>query len=236
MGKNVTSDRLETYAKMHGGGRTYDFSQALAFKVIESDEGHQGKMYKMVLRNGQPMGGVCMTLCAFWLVFHAMQDKPGGNSFTRGRSVWDYLFKDGGLNMGAATNIVVEHKQSSGKQLVYFDSFLKQFGVNYRATGITGSGLSNAYLPFGYSALMAAGRLITTGNGYKMISLAKNTDGTGGGHAVSAWFDGRDVLFMDPNFGEFWLPNATAFHAWFQFFLLNTYMRSYKSLRARTYV
>ena len=72
MGKSPTSDALDAFAKTVGGFRTYDFSQAQAFKVIETDDPSQGKMYKMVLRNGQPMGGVCMTMCAFWVVFHAM--------------------------------------------------------------------------------------------------------------------------------------------------------------------
>src|SRR5262249_59570900 len=103
MGKNPTSDALETYAKMHGGGRTYDFSQATVFKVAPPTGDDQGKMYKMVLRNGKPMGGLCATICAFWAAFHAKQDSDNyqQNSFTKGRSVWDYLFNGGGLNTGA---------------------------------------------------------------------------------------------------------------------------------------
>jgi hypothetical protein len=193
-------------------------------------------MYKMVLRNGEPMGGVCMTLCAFWIAFHAMQDRPGGNSFTKGRSVWDYLFIDGGLNMGAATNIVVEHHKSSGRQTTYFDSFLNKFKIFYRSVSITGAPLSNVYMPISHTALLGAAKLITTAYGYKMISLAKKVDGTGGGHAVAAWYDGADVLFMDPNYGEFWLPSQKAFYAWFLFYLENTYINTYKSLRSRTYI
>jgi hypothetical protein len=236
MGASPTTDRLGLYARQLGGALTYDFSQAAAFKVAPSDQPDQGKLYKMVLRNGQPMGGVCMTLCAFWIVFHALQDRPGGKTFTNGRSVWDYLFKDGGLNLGAAQNIVVEHHLSSGDQLTYFDNFMKKFEIKYRPNNISGAPLSNSYQPFSYNSLMAAGRLITTANGYKMISLKKTNDGSGGGHAVTAWYDGHDVAFMDPNFGEFWFPNRGAFLAWFQFFIMNTYKTSYKSLRVRTYV
>lgn len=235
MPSNQRTDRLAIYAKMHGGGCMYDFSQATAFKVIESQEPDQGKMYKMVLRDGQPMGGVCMTMCAFWVVFHAAQDRPGGNSFTKGRSVWDYLFKDGGLNMGAATNIVVEHHQSSGDQTVYFDGFMEKFGIKFRPTTISGVPISNAYLPFTYSSVMGAAALITAVNGYKVISLKKTDAGTGGGHAVAGWYDGADVLFMDPNYGEFWLPSKNAFRAWFQFYILNVYKETYKSLRVRHY-
>ncbi len=235
MGKNPTSDKLDIYARVNGGARTYDFAQATAFRVADPSGPDQGKMYKMVLRNGQPMGGVCMTLCAFWIAFHAMQDK-GGNSFTKNRSVWDYLFNDGGLNLGAATNIVVEHKQSSGDQLTYFDAFLQKFKIMFRDKSISGGTLSNAYLPLSFTSIFACGRQITTANGYKMISLKKTTGGGGGGHAVAAWYDNADVLFMDPNYGEFWLPNRNAFLAWFNYFILNTYISSYKSVRSRTYV
>lgn len=236
MGKSPTSDALDAFAKTVGGFRTYDFSQAQAFKVIETDDPSQGKMYKMVLRNGQPMGGVCMTMCAFWVVFHAMQDKKGGNPFTKGRSVWDYLFNEGGLNTGAATNIVVEHHMSSGQQLAYFDSFMLKFGIQFRNKSIAGMQIPNVYMPLTAGTADQAATLITSVNGYKMISLKKTDSGAGGGHAVCAWYDGSDALFMDPNYGEFWFPSKVAMIKWFKYFWTKTYSKSYKSLRPRTYV
>ncbi|MES2071863.1 MAG: YopT-type cysteine protease domain-containing protein [Pseudomonadota bacterium] len=237
MGKNATSDRLESYAKMLGGGRTYDFSQASAFKVAESTGPDQGKMYKMVMRNGKPMGGVCATLCAFWVVFHAQQDAPkGGHSFTRGRSVWDYLFQDGGLNTGAATNITVEHFNSTGNQIGYLDAFMKKFKVERRAKRMSGSMITATPMVMSYTTLMQCSRHMTAIGGYKLLSLKPNTNGTGPGHMVSVWCDLGDVLFMDPNYGEFWLPDRAKFAAWFQFYVMNTYRTSFKSVTVYDYV
>jgi hypothetical protein len=237
VGKNIASDRLDTYARMQGGARTYDFSQATAFKVAESTEPDQGKMYKMVLRDGKPMGGVCATLCAFWIAFHAKQDAPGGNNgFTRGRSVWDYLFTDGGLNMGAATNITVEHHLSSGKQTAYLDNFMKKFKVVRRPTTVSGAIITASPTPMSYTSLMGCARYITGVAGYKMLSLKPNVNGTGSGHMVAAWWDYQDVLFMDPNYGEFWLPNKNTFASWFQFYIMNSYQKKYKSITVYDYV
>jgi hypothetical protein len=63
---DLTSDQLDTRAKTLGGFRSYYFKQGLHFQVGDTTAPDQGKMYKMVLRRGQPMGGVCATLCAFW--------------------------------------------------------------------------------------------------------------------------------------------------------------------------
>jgi hypothetical protein len=170
------------------------------------------------------------------MVFHALQEAGKPNTFTRGRSVWDYLFNDGGLNLGSAQNIVVEHHLSSGKQKVYLNGLMKKFHVVPRLKGMIGNILTEKPIPITYTSLMGCARNITEVGGYKYISLSKNVDGTGGGHAVAAWCDGRDVLFMDPNYGEFWLPTRSAFSAWFTFFWLNTYIRSYKAMTVSNYI
>ncbi|MFM0626505.1 YopT-type cysteine protease domain-containing protein [Paraburkholderia xenovorans] len=231
MGSSIVSDRLDTYARMHGGFRAFDFSQAQAFKLGDPTLPDQGKTYKMVLRNNKPMGGVCATLCAFWVAFHSSQDSGYGAGFTKGRSVWDYLFSEGGINVGAATNITVEHHRSSGNQINFFENFLKNFHV-VRRTRIVGGKTMQVTLPLSQTRLIAAGEAIVKAtNGYKLLSLRK---GTGGGHMVAA-FAADDVLFMDPNYGEFWLPNARAFRAWWLFFIENTYLKSYDSLIVREY-
>ena len=232
MGISVASDRLEVYAKMHGGFRTYDFSQAQAFKLGDPNLPDQGKTYKMVLRRGKPMGGVCATLCAFWTVFHAMQDSPKGNGFTKGRSVWDYLFSSGGINTGAAVNITVEHHKSSGNQIAYLENFMRQFGIIRRQNIVSGDDLEQEF-PMSHTRLLKAGEGIVQhrGGGYKLLSLKGKS---GGGHMVSA-FAAQDVLFMDPNYGEFWLPSPDAFRKWWLFFMENTYIKSYNKLIVRDY-
>jgi hypothetical protein len=233
MGTSLVSDRLETYARMQGGFRTFDFSQAQAFKLGDPNLPDQGEIYRMVLRRGKPMGGVCATLCAFWIVFHATQDGGKANSFTRGRSVWDYLFNENGINTGAAINITVEHHQSSGKQIRYLENFMRKFGVIRRRDIVSGAILENEF-PMSYSRLLAAGEGIVAhrGGGYKLMSLrsSKGKDG----HMVAA-FAAQDVLFMDPNVGEFWLPNTNAFRAWWQFFMMNTYIDMFDRLIVRDY-
>ncbi|MBX6376173.1 MAG: hypothetical protein IRZ13_18340 [Acetobacteraceae bacterium] len=233
MGSSLVSDRLETYARMHGGFRTFDFSQAQAFKLGDPNLPDQGKTYKMVLRRGKPMGGVCATLCAFWTVFHATQDSRTPNSFTRGRSVWDYLFNENGVNTGAAINITVEHHQSSGNQIRYLEDFMRKFGIIRRQDIVSGALLEKEFA-MSHTRLIAAGEGIVKhrGGGYKLLSLRGSKGG--GGHMVAA-FAGEDVLFMDPNYGEFWLPNRDAFRAWWQFFMLNSYIRSYDTLIVRDY-
>jgi|GEM_PF-6485926 len=247
------SDMLDNFARMQGGGRTYNFSQGQAFRVAQAvqrvDIRHksgtwndQGKMYKMVLRGNTPghmseMGGVCATIAAFWVIFHAMQDYEQTNAFTRGRSVWQYLFDHNGLNMGAATNITVEHHQSSAHQLVYLENLLRKFKVKRRNRTMTGAANTHHFVPFNMSTTMSCANEITKVNGYKLIELKRSLDGSGGGHMVAAWSDMQDVLFMDPNLGEFWLPNARAFKAWLTVFWGHTYGRNnqYKSMRVHDF-
>lgn len=234
MGTSIKSDRLASFARMQGGFRTYDFSQAQAFRAGDPNAVDQGKLYKMVLRGGRPMGGVCATLCAFWVAFHAQQDIGNykENAFTRGRSVWDYLFKDGGLNLGAATNITVEHHKSSGDQVTYLENFLKSFKV-IRRKGITSGQALEQTMPLSQTSLIHCASAITSKTGgYKLISLRRSAGG--GGHMVGAWC-GTDVLFMDPNYGEFWLPTKEAFKAWFTFYGFNTYTSRYDRMIVRDY-
>jgi len=191
-------------------------------------------MYKMVLRNGRPMGGVCATICGFWVAFHSSQDTGKGESFTRGRSVWDYLFTDNGLNLGAAQNITAEHLQSTGNQMNYLENFMKNFGIKRRTKSMSGNAITHDFVPFSNTTVGRCSREITGIGGYKLIQMKKTLDGSGGGHMVAAWCDGADVLFMDPNMGEFWLPNKKTFHAWLQLFRNTTY-NAYKSIRVHDF-
>lgn len=246
-------------AERVGGICTFRFSQGQAFKVAQATQrfspshrdgtwNDQGKMYKMVLRGpveGQQteMGGVCATVAAFWVAFHSAQDSGSNASFTKGRSVWDYLFDENGINLGAATNITVEHHQSSGNQLLYFENLLGKFNLKKRTTTMSGSNVPCVWMPFSASTAFSVGEAIASQNGYKLIQLKKTLDGSGGGHMVAAWSDMQDVLFMDPNVGEFWFPNKTAFKIWLSDFWSSTYgspRRSsstrYKSARFHVYV
>jgi hypothetical protein len=234
------SDLLDTFAKMHGGFRSYYFSQATAFSVGDSSGADQGKMYRMVDRGGKPMGGVCATLCAYWIVFHAVQDADQPNPFTNSRSVWDYLFNEGGLKIGAAQNIVIEHHQSTqvdaATQRRYLDELLKRFNIVKRTKGIVGDVLTEQPVPMTFTSLLNCARNITQAGGYKSIEFKPNTDGTGPGHEVCAWCDSADVVFVDPNFGEFWLPGPAEFQAWFRLYMASAYPNNYSSIIVHNYV
>ncbi|WP_097458681.1 YopT-type cysteine protease domain-containing protein [Mangrovitalea sediminis] len=240
------SDDLHIMAQGLGGARTFSFSQGTAFKVAPETEWvtptktwkDQGKMYKMVLRNNNPMGGVCATVCAFWIVFHAKQGAGEiANAFTRDRSVWDYLFNDGGLNLGAAQNITCEHLLSTGNQLNYFENFMAKFDIKRRDKSISGIPIANVFVALSNSTVFQCADIITRIGGYKLIQLKQSLDGSGSGHMVSAWCDGQDVVFMDPNMGEFWFPNVTSFKVWLASFFAKTYLRNnrYKSMRVHNY-
>ena len=249
----MVQETLKNLAAMHGGACVYEFAQGEAFKVAAAQQRHsvqhtkgtwndQGKMYKMVLR-GDPfdqseMGGVCATICAFWIAFHANQGQKGGSSFTNDRAFWDYLFNGGGLNMGAAMNIVVEHHQSTGNQLQHIANVLSHFKVIRRTKRTGGGNIAHGFVPFNPSTTFSCAREITANYGYKLIQLKKELDGSGSGHMVCAWCEGQDVLFMDPNLGEYWFPHQKAFNVRLTYFWTNTYGRNnnYKAMRVHDWV
>lgn len=234
---------------------TFRFSQGQAFKVAQATQRHspshkdggwndQGKMYKMVLKGTEgsqsEMGGVCATIVVFWMAFHSSQDTGSNAAFTKGRSVWDYLFDANGLNLGAAMNITVEQRQGNGSQLAYLDKLLQRFGLAKRQKTMSGANVPCVWMPFSAASAFRVADAITGQNGYKMIQLKKTLNGSGPGHMVGAWSDMSDVLFMDPNFGEFWFPDKTAFKIWLSHFWRATYGNPsrtdrYKSSRFHVY-
>jgi len=228
---------LKEAAERLGGICTFSFSQGRALKVAEPrrhvSEAHkdgswddQGKLFRMVLRgpvHGKKaeMGGVCATHVAFWIAFHSSQESGANANFTKGRSVWEYLYDSNGLNMGAATNIVVEHHRSSGNQDAYFREFLNSFKLKKRGNSMSGAKVPCVWMPFTPDTAFSVGEAIFSRNGYKMIQL-RSAKG-GGGHMIGAWSDTQDVLFMDPNVGEFWFQDKTAFKIWLSYFFKRMY-------------
>lgn len=225
-----------------GGRCTYKFAQKDAFQIADATQQYskshkdgnwndQGKTYKMVLRGKTPgsqseMGGVCATIAAFWIAFRSDQDIGSNASFTKGRSVWDYLFTHGGLNTGAAMNITVEHHMSSGDQLSYFEAFLNKFKL-YKTHS---SSFIESNSTTAYDVTAAAFEQ----NGYKLVQLKQTKNGSGNGHMVALYTVGHEVFFMDPNWGEFWFPDRKAFNLWLSRLWGYDYLR-FKSVRFHTY-
>jgi len=250
---SLGTEKLSALARQLGGSCTFPFSQGRAFVVADALERHseshkdgrwndQGKMYKMVLFGKQKglgtqeeMGGVCATIASFWTVFHAKAE-DGIQGFTRGRSVWDYLFdSQGNLNLGAAQNIVIEQHRSCGNQLNHIEAFMQKFNMVRRTKTTCGTELHMRFIPFTPASCMGCAKAIGQLNGYKLIQLKKTPNGSGSGHMVAAWYDGQDILFMDPNYGEFWLPNIQAFQQWLTQYRTNLY-KKYCSMRVHTFV
>ncbi|MDA3962969.1 MAG: YopT-type cysteine protease domain-containing protein [Planctomycetota bacterium] len=231
---NHKQRQMKSRAEGCAGGMTYCFSQGEQLRWGAQDGIDQGKLYKKVTRGSGVMGGACYSIAAFWIVFHATQGS--NHPFTQNRSVWDYLFKQGGLQLNAAMNIVVEHRESSRiGQTQYFDATLKKFNIIRRKEIVAGTNMEVA----GSAGHLAAGAhrgnaianaIIEKGEGYRTISLRR---ATGGGHAAAAWV-GTDVCFMDPNFGEFWFPSHAQFRAWFaSFWAISNY--AYTEIVVRSY-
>lgn len=232
----IKSDQLAVKAKALGGARTMDFSQGADLVFGDTSGPDQGKLYKKVMKkDGTPMGGVCATFSAFWIVFHAMQDAGKPNPFTRGRSVWDYLFTDGGINLGAAQNIVIEHHRTYGNQRNVLEAFMAKFGITKRTKSLTTALPLKVVKPLTHSVAIDCANLIGKVGGYKVVELKPNTNGSGSGHEVCAWSDGGDVVFMDPNYGEYWLPDGVSFGEWFQYFVQTTYGTKYKAIIVHNY-
>lgn len=230
---NAKQTMMEAGARGCGGQMTYCFSQGQQLVWGDPSGTDQGKLYKKVTRGNGVMGGACYAIAAFWIAFHGTQGS--NHPFTQDRSVWDYLFKQGGLQLGAAMNVVVEHRESSRiGQTRYFDATLEKFGIIRRGEFTSGANMevagSAAGIGQAHRGGAIGGAIIEKGEGYRTISLRR---ATGGGHAVAAWV-GQDVAFMDPNFGEFWFPDHQSFRKWFtQFWAVSGY--SYTEIVVRSY-
>jgi hypothetical protein len=55
-----------------------------------------------------------------------------------------------------------------------------------------------------------------------------------GSHACAAWV-GSDVTYFDPNYGEYWIPNASDFRTWFAFYWNKVYAAKYDQYYANSY-
>lgn len=226
--------RLSDLATAAGGGVIYLFSQGQRLRYGAEDGPDQGKLYKKVRRGSGVMGGACYAISAFWVIFHATQGSD--HPFTKDRTIWQYLFDQGGLNLGAAQNIVVEHRESSRiGQTLYFDQQLGKFGLVRRKEIVSGevmevSGSASHITTSAGKGRAIGNAIVQQGEGYRTISLKR---ATGGGHAVAGWV-GQDVSFMDPNYGEFWFPNHPSFTEWFEaFWQISSY--PYTEIVVRTY-
>jgi len=215
------SHKLAKAAETLGGYRTFYFRQADDLQTEGLDDSRVGKVYKeFTSPKGVEMGGVCATVCAFWVVFHAKQE----TSYFGEISVWDYIFNNGKVNRVAAYSIATEHALSYVNQESHLAGFLESFGVKRRAKRVSGTAMSNSFISSGSLGKALVEHITSGGGGYKLLSMKPNLDGSGSGHMVAAYWDWSDVVFMDSNFGEFWLPNRAAFEKFMEEYFKIAYL------------
>jgi hypothetical protein len=175
-------------------------------------------------------GGICQGLVNNWIGDHAA-----------GGSLWNRLYGgNGAINAGVVARIAFEQK--TGGRGVNGTSALYQLLANERFLAVKG------LIPWAHPVLQVYSR-VGAGESYasmaKLLATAvtsfKPSDGAylnialqhsseaPGGHAVGAFVGGlakgtgkREVLFFDPNVGEFWFSDSDKFAAWLNMCLMKT--------------
>ena len=157
-------------------------------------------------------GGVCDALSSYWIVFHARK-----STYV---PLWTWLAPNGKPDYDRVTSIIklqaaAQDDSNPNCMINWLKIFKilplqKQISVNntvknvpMRAKGTTGL----------FSCSDLADKIAedyTNGKGqYKKIGIY----GKAGGHSMAAFVD-HQVLFFDPNFGEFFFPSAKSFVSW----------------------
>jgi YopT-type cysteine protease-like protein len=193
----------------------------------------QNPVYSQICLNPQTAGGICEALSAYWIRAHASNG-----------SLWNILAPHGHVNVPALLPII-------NMQINGVNSLLGQDGYTFawlqaanivRTRVVSNSPLANHLVRLGLTvAIQGPGRnaLGTTGmisctdlareiardysmggGQYKKISL----DGWGGAHTMAAWV-ANDIVYFDPNYGEYWFPDSASFISWFtwRFWYLSNY-------------
>ena len=181
-------------------------------------------MKSMIFQDADTAGGVCESLSAHWIKYHAEGDSLwnwlcDGNGMVKAGPVWDVMHvQRRGMNGGPGQN-----------QNVMTDRYLRENGIQRLPTNRGRVMMNGAMRAYAYAeeyqgrtgffsaqdlgndiirdATTAGGR---TGGQYKKIGIS----GRMGAHAMAAWV-AEDVAFYDPNFGEFWFETKQQFVAWF---------------------
>ena len=166
-------------------------------------------------------GGICDALSAHWIKHHS-----GGGS------MWSWLYPNDQLDLHRLDRVLALQAAGVADDAVQdrvTEAFLarcrvvprqtnhiaiaRQFGPRRVVRGLSVptrvEGQSYVYNAFGLARAIA--QETTLGEGcYKRISIS----GRGGAHSMAAWV-AQDVMFFDPNYGEFWFETRARFISWF---------------------
>jgi YopT peptidase len=199
-----------------GGHCTWAFSQC------------EPPVVTQILQTADTQIGVCEALAAHWILYHAND-----------RALPDLLFPGGQLDLARLFKVMTMHTGGirATSQDAFTTSWLKERGilerkgsacynpsrkfgdqfVEYRGSapsasteGATGWFSVNAFLDDLLKNTTRARDGGRTAGAYYKISF----QGMLGAHAMAAWV-AEDLVFLDPNFGEFWFAKPTNFAQWF---------------------
>lgn len=194
----------------HGGHCTFPFTQC------------RPPVSTLIAMDRTTSGGICEALTAHWIRYHATAD-----------SLWNWLTPGGHIDLAKIQQHVMPLQSQGilGDQEAVTEAWLRQHGINRLQTNMvlnSSRNLGGKFVQFGGAATSAVqegtssffnrdalARAIlvdrTGGAGcYKKLWLA----GVGGEHVMALWV-AQDVVFFDPNFGEFWFGERARFFNWF---------------------
>lgn len=195
----------------YGGHCTFEFTQC------------KPPVSTTLAANAETSGGVCEALSAHWIRYHAIE-----------QSLWNWLIVDGAVDLAKLQQHVMALQisgQNADNQDAASEAWLRQQGVlriqqnstaassTHRRLGfIQHQGLHLGASQAGTTSFFARNDLArailqdTTGGAgcYKKLGLT----GKAGAHAMAFWV-AQDVVFFDPNFGEFYFKERAGFYNWF---------------------
>ncbi len=230
-------DELQQLAVERMGACTKKFKQG-----SEEMEKGLGWAYHLMLRNGKKWGGVCKALCMYWIGYHATD-----------KDFWGWLFDEKNkAQINTAVNIISTHnsyynrdgsKEDWAKKFLSRYRVIPQKGVKGNPVPpITGNAgpvkakendeTKQRQAGAALAAQIAPLKRTALNEGYRQLSIGgggdRNDPKQGGRHAVVAWV-AEDVLFFDPNHGEYWFERTDMFRQWFmEYWLLTRYAKRYQ--------
>lgn len=204
------SGPVQRSAAAAGGQCTYPFTQC------------KPPVSTLISRDESTAIGVCESLSAHWIKYHA----DGG-------SMWNWLMSNGQISMAKLQYDIMQLQSVGilGDQDAVTEAWLRRQGIVPVVSSMVLSParqLGNFRMPVqgGTNNLATGGRTrvlscndlardlisdLTGGAGcYKKLYLG----GKFGAHVMALWV-AQDVMFFDPNFGEFWFESRNRFFSWF---------------------
>ena len=201
---------VQSSAKDFGGTCTQKFSQST------------DPVAKIIAKLPSTNDGICMMLAAKWI-----------GELANGGSMWDAIFFGGQFNAAAIITVMHNFIDAEVQDLDWDyvrEQYFKQHNVKHDKK-LPEIGNSNAASP-------EIGQRMATAISKAGLGRWASLDlyGTGGAHSVAAWNAGSQILFVDPNYGEFSFPDQTTLRSWLTTFgTITGYKREFGGVKTDTW-